>query len=151
MLFSFVSALSSPVISIASPLLRVNVPSLAILLPSHCLCPVFSFILHTFSPAQLPAVGVNMANCLYASAYSPLLSAAEPSFRDVHSGEKLPVSFLIHFFFLISPSILSDRQCLHFFPLQTFNSYFCHSVPSFKFFPQAVTTMMSKVTTPYLK
>lgn len=99
---------------------------------------MFAFILPTnfsFSPTQPPAVCVNMANCVCTPLPTPLF------YRGIISRYALWRKAL-HFIFLftssspISPLILSDRQCLHFFfSLQPINSYFYHSVPASNFSP----------------
>lgn len=111
---------------------------------------MFAFILPTnfsFSPTQPPAVCVNMANYVCTPLPTPLF------YRGIISRYALWRKAL-HFIFLftssspISPLILSDRQCLHFFFLyspSTATFTIQYQPPTFS--PQAITTMVSKVTT----
>lgn len=116
---SLVTALSSSLISFTPPL-SSSKPSISHHPSSHPeSCPMFAFILpnsYSFSPTQLPVVCVNMANCVCMPLFSPFFYRGIISrYALWRKAQRFYSMFTSSF--PISPSILSDRQCLYFFSL----------------------------------
>lgn len=153
LLVSLVTAFSSSSISFAS-LLFTNKLSFShhasfqlMSLSYVCFHPTnVLFFFHQHNSLQFVLIWQIVSRCHFL-----LSSSTEASFQDMHSGEKLPVSFLIHFFFPNFSINSSHTRCILFFFQQTSTATFAIQYHFPVFFPQEITTMVSQVTTPHPK